>query len=112
MEGGSGVSERYVEVGIGKGRAWEEEEMDEEVEESEAEEEGEAVDMRSSLCSAMVSLQLPPFLLVVPLTWTTSKKYILNLAALLTSALLVTACLPTRHFKASQTSSASPAPVC
>ena len=53
----------------GKGRPWEEIEVevdvDEEVEEAEVEE---GVESRSSPCSAKVSRQLPPFLFVAPLT--------------------------------------------
>ena len=56
MEGGTGVSERMVEEGM--------------VAASEDDVEEVVVDMdwRSSSCLAMITRQLPPFLLVAPLT--------------------------------------------
>ena len=53
MEGGTGVSERVVEEGMVTASE------DEVVVD---------VDWRSSSCLAMISRQLPPFLLVAPLT--------------------------------------------
>ena len=56
MEGGTGVSERVVEADMVTAS---EDDVDEVVVD---------VDWRSSSCLAMISRQLPPFLLVAPLT--------------------------------------------